>query len=429
MKPLGIVLLFINLLAAGAVAYLATQAWARRQEQNTAILKHELAIDGFPTESAGAKTLPAGDEDAVKVGGHDVRAKVLKEHFAGAARAGDFATLPAVPLSVVGEVEEMKKQIDIRLAGLPNDLAKLAYLVGSPAANNPNRLEPGLLSLLADDVDERMIYREWLAEAQKPQNQQPAPVPAAELFGYARAALDAKFDLALLKPDTNACDAYEKAKREAREARDRAFIAYQKADKGPGKLDLLNAYSEAQKAYWKALAAKSASLTDVDRRKRAAGLMLVLDPTPSGQKRTALLVGLRDYVAAVEDRTGRLVAMPSRYERQGESELESFSVVYKEKLATSRELDRMLQRQVDITRTFATQEKLAAAQVQVRTKHRDDAQGRVSDLDAKVKAAAAAQQTLEKEILNLQFLVGARFDELFQLEEQVFQAERQKAGK
>jgi hypothetical protein len=46
-----------------------------------------------------------------------------------------------------------------------------------------------------------------------------------------------------------------------------------------------------------------------------------------------------------------------------------------------------------------------------------------------VKAAAAAQGELEKEIHDLQLLVGARFDELFLLEEQVFKAEKQKAGK
>jgi hypothetical protein len=89
----------------------------------------------------------------------------------------------------------------------------------------------------------------------------------------------------------------------------------------------------------------------------------------------------------------------------------------------------MLQRQLDITKTFAAQEKAAADQVVTRTKHRDDAQGRTDDLNTKVKAAAAAQAVLEKEIFTLQQLVGARFDELFQLEDQVFQAEKSKTGK
>lgn len=433
MKPLGIVLLFINLLAAAGVAFLATQSWNRRQEQNTAVVRHELLIEGFPTDrTPGDKPFDAGKaEDTVKIGNRTLRVKVVNDHFQGARREGEmYAQLPAVPLSVVGEVEAVKKAIDDHIATIPNDTAKLAYLIGSRNRTNPNRLDPGILTLLADDFEERVTYREWLAEADKPQAQEPPPVPPATLFGLAKSALDAKFAVAIDKHNTATSNTYEQGKRDARKARSEAYDAYLRAAKNdPTLAAKYKAYTDAKLAYWNAMAAKSASLSESDRRRKGAGLLAVVDPSASGQKRTVLLVGLSDYASAVLERTQRLTSMPERYERQGEAELDSFSVVYEEKLATSRDLDRLLQRQVDITKSFAAQEKQAAAQVVVRTKHRDDATGRVNDLDAKVKALSTSQQALEKEILTLQKLVGQRFDELFQLEEQVFQAEQQKSKK
>jgi hypothetical protein len=426
MKPLGIVLLFINLLAAAGVAYLATQSWAKRQEQNTAILKYELPAIGMPTNKGPA--VPSNPEETYKVGTRDVRVKILTELFAGAGRGGDYSQLSGVPGSVVGEVEDLKRLLDAKLNEQPNAAAKLQFLVGVPSRTVPGRLEPGPLTLLADDFEERNTYREWAAEAAKPQNANPAPVLSPdELFALARAALDAKFDLITAAPSPSANSAFEAAKLTARQARDKAFDDFQKAAKGPGQADLQKAYNESLKQYWTALSAKSASLSESDRRRRAAGLLSVLDPSASGQKRTALLVGLSDYTAAILERTQRLSAMPERYERQGEAELAAFLVVYQGKLATSRDLDRMLQKQANITRGFATQQKKAEELVLSRTKHRDDAQGRVNDIDAKTKATAATQAELEREILQLQRLVGARFDELFQLEDQVFAAEKQKA--
>ncbi len=441
MKPLGIVLLFLNLLAAAAVAYLAAKSWATRHDQNIAIEKHELATSGMPTEPGVSKTFdPSKAEETVTLYGREVRVKVVEDHFKGGSRGGDYTGMAATPpLSVVAEVEDMKKQVDAKVSAAGSAVAQLQYLVGLPNKLNPNKLDAGPLTLLADDFEERAAFREWLSEALRLQaeldRQPPAqrdPVAVArvtDLFGLARTALDSKFALATGKADPTLSDGYEKAKREARAARDFAFDQYQRAAKTAGQEAKQKAYLDAQMVYWKALAATSASLSDIDRRRRAAGLLAVLDPTAGGQKRTVQLVGLNDYANAVLDRTQRLSSMPERYDRQGESELASFGLTYAQKLKTSQDLDFMLQRQLDITKTFAAQEKAGAEQVVTRTAHRDAALGRTDDMDKKVKAAAAAQKSLEKEIFVLQQLVGVRFDELFQLEDQVFQAEKLKAGK
>jgi hypothetical protein len=432
MKPLGIVLLFINLLAAGGVAFLASQSWGEKHNENVAVLKHELTMKGLPTKTPGAaKPIDASKpEDVVTVPGYgDLRVKVLTEHFATGKRDGEFASMSGVPLSVIDEVKDMQKVVETELNKRPNPVAQLGYLVGVPSRTNPNRLDPGILTLLANDFEERETYRAMLAEAQKEANALPPPVGTpAELYALARAALDAKFAEVTDEPNTGTAEQYGAAKLDARSKRDVSYTALmtldpKNEDQRPAKRAALSA---ALLEYWKAVVAKTASLSDTDRRRKAAGLLAVLDTSPGGQKRTALLVGLSDYTTAVLERTQRLTGMPERYERQGETELASFTVVYEQKLATARDLDRMLQRQVDITKTFAAQEKLAADQVMTRTAHRDAAQGRVNDLDRKVKAASAAQEALEKEVFALQQLVGARFDELFRLEEQVFQAEKQK---
>lgn len=434
MKPLGIVLLFVNLLAAVGVVYLATQSWAKRHEQNTAILKEELVASGMPLESpAGAKPIDLSKPEEsytlkFPIPGRsatDVRAKVLIDHFAGAKREGElFASMAGnPPLSVVGEMDEVKKQIDAKVAGYNADpAAGLAYLVGSAGADH--KLTPGLLILLADDFEERVTYREWLADARSPQ-----PLyPPAELWQLAKDALDAKLSLPLTKPNESTATEYATTRQSARVARDKALDEWQKAaiaDVPARKRE----YDAARMAYWKAMVAKSAPLSEGDQRRKAAGVLVVVDPSAGGQKRTALTVGLPDYTAAVIDRVERLSSMPERFDRQGETDVANFVVLYEQKLATSRDLDRMLQKQIEITRTFAAQKKAAEDQVATRQAHRDGAQGRVNDLATKVAAASAAQKELEKQVFDLQQSVGLGFAQLFDLEDQVYQAEKKKAGK
>lgn len=439
MKPLGIVLLFVNLLAAIGVVYLGAQSWAKRQDNNTALLKHELVASGLPLETptalAGKPVDWSKPDETVSLdfpipgrGTTEVRKKVLIDHFttAGAKRDDNplFASASkSPPVSVVAEVDDVYSQIKAKVAGFGNDpVAGLGFLVGGVGADF--KLTPGLLTLLADDFEERVTYREWLTEAGNPQ-----PVyPAAALWQLAQSALNAKFAEALDKENPATADAYHTAKQNARAARDKAYDEWQTAPITEVAAKK-KAFDEARMAYWTAMTAKSAALSQGDRRRKAAGLLAVVDPSAGGQKRTALVVGMGDYTAAVLDRTQRLSVMPERFERQSGTELDNFVKVYEQKLATSRDLDRMLQRQTDITKSFAAQEKQAADEVATRTKHKEGAEGRVADLQKKVDAASAAQEALEKEVFALQQLAGARFAELFELEDEVYKAEKKKAGK
>jgi hypothetical protein len=440
MKPLGVVLLFINLLVAGAVAYLASWDWAKRQEQNTALLKQELAVSGLPLER------PAGNKDAVvdvskpeesvpletspALGRSmkDVRAKVLIDLFVGATRepaadgSGLFASFPtAPPLSVIGEVDAVKKEYDRVVNGYADgakQAAGLDYLVGRVDANL--KLTAGPLTLLADDFEERYTLREWLDEAKKGN--------AGEYWQLARAALDRRFDEVLNAPDANLAAKVEADKLTARQARDAAQTALIKAkdqDKAKAQAD----YEAARLAFWKAATAKTAALSNGDRRRKAAALLAVLDQSAGGQKRTALTVGMADYTAAVLDRTQRLANLPARYSGQTQVELGNFEAVYKQKIATAIDLDKLASQQESITKALDASEKRADAQVKLREAHRDAALGRTEDVNKRVSDLAAAQAKLEQDIFALQRLVGANYDELFELEDKVILAEKKKAGK
>ena len=69
MKLLGYVLLLLNLLAGAAVAYLASQSWAKRQEQNANALRYYLLKDGVPQKGA-AIAAGAPDDSAVPMHPH-----------------------------------------------------------------------------------------------------------------------------------------------------------------------------------------------------------------------------------------------------------------------------------------------------------------------------------------------------------------------
>ena len=149
-----------------------------------------------------------------------------------------------------------------------------------------------------------------------------------------------------------------------------------------------------------------------------------IDPSAGGQKRTALILGLPDYTASLLDRLRRLNAMPDRYDRQQELELQTFVLTYEQRLSTSRELDRMVERQRKISQGLAASEKASANETQVRETQRDVAKARVEAIAKKVAGASINQAELEKELIALQQLAADQLTELFALEDRVQQSER-----
>ena len=61
MKLLGYILLLLNLLAGAAVVYLASQSWAKRQEQNANAMRYYLHNNGVPQEGVAIAAGAADD--------------------------------------------------------------------------------------------------------------------------------------------------------------------------------------------------------------------------------------------------------------------------------------------------------------------------------------------------------------------------------
>jgi hypothetical protein len=425
MSTLGKVLLVINLLAAAGVAYLASQAWAKQQEHNIALAKFGLVEAGFPLESG--KTVNMSDPDAKvpfglpTTGGRtadSVRVKVLQEYFAGA--KGEY-TAATPPSSVVDEVTEIKKNFEAKVSGAGgNPAQKLAFLIGTVGENG--RLTPGPLMLLADDYEERQIFRSWLDTAAKD------PAQADALFGYASSTMTRKFNEVTEKANDATANAHHQAILDAKAAKDKAFD-----DLGKAAIDQQNqmnvAYLQAVDALNKAVAnPNSASTSDLERRRKAGALFICLDLSASAQKRAALVLGMKGYTAGVYDRVARLRSMPERYERAIESELAQFVLTYERRLNAAKDIDRLLVKQQTNRTALDESDAHLTKMVETRTTQRDTAKAQADALKLKVDAASAVQAGVEQEVFRLQKLVGALLVENFELEDKLLQAEKRKAG-
>ena len=429
MSTLGKVLLVINLLAAGGVVYLASQAWAKRQDHNVALLKLGLFEVGFPLETE--KAVNMGDDDA-KVpfniptasgrSTEELRVKVLKEHFGGA--KGEY-TSANPPASVIDELKEVQKNVEAKANGFKGNPKQggFQWLIGS--LGEGGRLTPGVLMLLADDFEERMLFREWLEQGTAAQN----VADQQQYYDYAVNTLTRKFNEAVQKADPAAAEAHNAAVIDARKKRDEAFDTLMKAP-----LDQKNAANAtaqaAKQAFFKAVSdTKTAATSDLERRRNAAGLLVCLDTSAVAQKRTALVVGLKGYTTAVYDRVARLRAMPERFERTLESDLAQFVVRYEERLDAAKALDRLLAKQKTNRQAVEEADAHAKKMLEQRTGQRDVAKKETGEYEVKTANASKTQADIEKTLFELQKQVGALLVENFALEDKLIQAEQKKAAK
>lgn len=421
MSTLGKILLGINLLAAAGVAYLATAAWGERQKQNVALLKYGLYENGFPLETAGAvdwtrdgATVPFALGTSSGHSAESVPVKVLKDHFAGA--KGEYTDVNP-PASVMDELKKVQQGFESAVAGKAPD-AGLAFLVGQ--AGQDGRLVPGPLTLLADDFEERVLLRKWLDEATR------NPANAQKLYDYARGVLTRKFNEAVQPANSATAAAHHDAVLAARKARDAAFDAFQRADIVQRNATAA-ALQQAEDALAKAVSdPNSASTSDLERRRKAAVLLVCVDPSAAAQKRTALVVGMKGYTAALYDRVSRLRAMPDRYERTGETEVADFVVRYEQRLAAAKDLDRLLTRQRGNRVSLEASDAHLKAMVAQREKQKEYAQTEAGEFEAKVATASGVQAEFERELLELQKQAAALLAANFDLEDRLIRAEQQR---
>jgi hypothetical protein len=460
MGTLGKVLIFLNILLAAGVAYLATQSWAQRQDQNAVALRYYLLIDGLPLEAPAMSDSAAADAEVelpiTLPGGvpiQAVRAGFLKNHFQGTESGISFAN-PTPPNSVLGEFKKVRTRMEALLAA-KKPAEKLAYLIGTV---NPTTLatSQGLLIYLADTFDERLALKDLLtgqAPAEIEKNAKEAEALLLKRFDSLIAAANPKqsgMDEAALANSNvslgNARMSMKQALDDRLAAAKAANTASESKDSEQLKLALdrdniaQEAYRAARVRYEQAKAdhaklvretAAAASYDEPTRRMKIASLLLHLDfdtPLDSWQKRVALIVGLKDYLAAIKERTQRLVQQPQRYQRLQEQSVLEFVEIYEKSKAIAIDRDRLLDRQREITRALtiqATEEKNLTVQ---RKTQRDLSEQELLAIQASVNAAMADQAKIEAQLFAIQKQVGSILRQNFELEDQIVVLEQAKLG-
>ena len=479
MKLLGYILLFLNILAGAAVVYLATQSWAKKQEQNANALRYYMIKDGVPQEGAA---IPAGAADDATVAmpvamgkGHTVDAvtvKFLKAHFEGTDK-GAYASGALPPASRISELTRVKAAVDALYTSQKSDAERLAFLVGSYKGI---RFFPGPLVLLADTFDERQAYRalsgELLWPTGKPRTLKPEEIPANAK--RAKEVFDAKFDAAINKPvagkyteDIAKIETAKKAllesevaakqvaddqklaaaafraemdevllgkgaKREVDPAVQAAFFAFVGdpkgatiADvKGKARLAVEKVSAAAVKLQETILTTGLTAYDDNDRKRRGTVILQILDPSEAWQKRVALTVGLTDYLAGVQDRIERQPDYPTRLERLKDYQTIRFFESYDRAKEQARDLDRLLVRQMEIRIALEQQAAKAKMLLAQRKSQRDLSKADAEEIEATVTALVASQDAVEKELFELQNKVGAMLRANFELEDRVIAAEK-----
>lgn len=413
MAIFGKIMLFFNILAAGALAYFATQDWAKRQSLTATVLQYHLVVKGLPLETPKAESDP--DENPLlplqveTSGGYQteyVRTSFLKAHFAGSDGGEIFGKADKPITSQFDELNRVEKKANEILAGL-DDAKKLAQLCGSfstDATSGRPTFIPGWLHILAESYAEREAIRQ-LARA----TELPAAVKTAQdLFKK-------RFDTARAKPDV----AFTKKESEELPAKVKAALEAYKAK--PDDKDV-------QIEFYKTLADRpiTAPRDEVDQRQQIAHLLFLLDPSAAWQKRVSLVVGLKTYYLAVAEQATRLDRMARTAQRLIEADQAKFDEEYEllKQFAidrsTSLDLQKVLRANLDVQKA-KDQEALTARQAHLKARQDD-----LAAIKADVNAKLEAQAQVEKKLFEVQQRVGDTLVRNFALEADLDKEETKK---
>lgn len=467
MRPLGYVLLVFNLLAAGAFVYFGVQDWRGRQEITASALKHIVLIRGVPFDGFQGE-IPTDPEEEIpfvvemsgNVPNKTVGPEFLKSYFkdAGTSDKSVFAGSDSVA-SQKGELKRVRARL------------KAAFDSATPAEKL--KLLEACLEYQPETYLERIIIRKLVDAKAIPQ--------LAVLLDLKFQQIDAKLldssDNALVPDAWNKLSEYiERLESEAKKAEAEAaqlekdaaedlrqaalaeddirnVIAKKKT--GPLKsqvrvpnnpepelretasrrpLDAATKLRDARKL--KDTAAEKRAEADLLRPTPAQGegemkarlthLLVHLDTDAAWQKRVLMVVGLRHYVKTVGAQVLRFRQMSDQVERlinQEQRDYDSQMSQYRE-LAIQR--TQMLMQMQSVRDRLVEQK----AKEEVFRDQRKRQLSEIADLLAKVRndvnVLLAEQTVIEKELYTLQRDIAVTLDDVYDLQEQLAEAERQR---
>lgn len=444
MSLLGKILLFVNLLAAGALIFVANQDWAKRQEITANALMHSLVLTGMPFATADQGDSESFVDFPVELTGArvttGVRRNLVRNYLKGASggeRLGVITGADAAPVtSQLGEIARIEEKLGAVVAAA-DPVGKLELLCGR---YDGTRFAPGLLVRLAESFEERELVRQAA--------RLPEPMSAEavnERVRKAEAILKRKFDVVKAEPNPQLAASHAEEVRQAAEklrglllprqnahaklmraeaARDVPAIAAAQAEV----TEADTAVKQAMREFADVLAGGQtppAARDQHDRRRRAAHLLILLDKSGEWQNRVARVVGLRAYHAAVLDQTNRLLDITRSVQRQIESDQASFVDLYEQLKNIAIDRAELAIKQEAIARVLAEQAARDAESNRRRAAELEERRQVLADVKADVAAKLDALSDLEARLFEVQKQVGETLWLNFELEERLDRAEEQ----
>ena len=409
MRLFGILLIVLILLAGGGYVYLATQDWKGRQQINAAGLRHLLLLQGLPVDGPDFSTEDETPFEVPMAGGEvtsTVSKKLIESYFrdntagAGAPAGGAEPAAGRAPLAantpVANQVAEVKRVLGL----LKAELDKV------PDAAQKIALVQGWLLIQAETMNERIQYQEWAA----PGDKTGAPKSAEKLAADADAllhALDRKFYRVAPKLYTGEGAALAPAK-------------WQEMQK---KIEEAGADAAAV-----ALVKPPVATDEADRRARLAHLFVHLDRDAAWQRRVAVVVGLRRYVAAITAQTVRFREMRSQVDLPLASDQASFQKVQDFLLNEARQKVSRALVIADEKAKLVEQKTSADDAVSRRQTQFTELRAQLQKVRTEVDELLVRQTGIEKELYETQREVALTLEEVYRLEALLIQVERERYG-
>lgn len=418
----GKILLIVNLLASGGFVYLAIQDYKGRQSITASGIRHIILLDGLPLDggpdaippreaSTGdnysdflATEIPFEVEGPGNIKTTSISPELLYVYFAA---AGDGAGSPlAGPIPVASQMAEVK-----RVWGIIKGVIDKAE--GNPAKA---QFAGAWLMLQADSIEERTEILDWIAKSN-----------GAELTH----ALDIKFhrvapkllEAGALNPDLWGSLKSRIAALEAE--RDAALKAATDADGAGNATEAEKKRAEAGALTGKIARRRSQPPQDEpDRRNRLAQLLVHLDQSAAWQKRTAMVIGIKAYMKAVDAQGGHFKEYADRVERATADDQERFVGEYAQLRALGIRRTQLVLEMAEIKAQLTIQAQKDQDLVNQRELQLKDLTAQREAVKAEVNILLAKQSLVEQQLFAVERDIGLTLEDIYRLDAELRRRER-----
>jgi hypothetical protein len=418
MRVFGYILLVLNLLLSGGLIYLGLQDYQGRQSIDAAGLRHIILLDGVPVVDNGPDPFPA----RVQTGGDGY---------------SDF-TATEIPFVVIGPGGVPTKTVSPELL-----YVYFAQAGTDPGANGLGSTTPvasqqaevkrvygilkqypdaekltrygNILLRLSESFEERNDYRTWMASGN-----------VAELSH----AMDLKFNRVLpkvvvagpinpelwntldqrIKELEQQRDAAKKAADDALAAGNTAEAEHQKAQEG-----LFSNRIERRRAI--------EPRDESDRKIRLATLLVHLDVDLSWQKRTALVVGLRQYAKAIDGQSGRFKDILERVQHETVVDQERFISQYSQLREMAIQRTQLVLEMAEVRKQLTAQAQKDQDLVNQRQLQLDDLTAQRDKIKAEVTQLLAKQTLTEQALFLIEREIAIKMEHIYGMEAELRKVE------